>query len=415
MPSTYLKRHIDERIMTQAKGQSIGSTGDTELRRQEEAAARTAAKCERAHLRATQAPVSMGRSRASLKRKRKRQQLQTKADAVTVPAQQQQPLEVPNAPVGHSPPTASRAARGISCTLQVDPQDGKKHNSNVAAQTKATNLPQRSKPKKKKAKGSSGGGDFAGLEELNALSEKSFLSSLLKPVAGATRLDDKRGGSAKLLEIEARTQHKGREHNHHRERNHQDKSGSKKEKPAAVAVATAVDAKAQTTSRADTIETKSTPTAGHIRRTKGNPLHKTGVGGSSKHGTGTKGGGATSGTTVSTGVRHLGSGLFVRDLASGGYARRVVEGDTVQLTYVGRLSGSNKKFDRCSNPNKPFKFVVGAGEVVAGMDLGVRGMGKGGRRVITIPPRLGYGARSQPGIPGNSTLLFDVTVVRIGL
>ena len=401
--------------MTSAKGQSIGSTGDTELRRQEEAAARTAAKCERAHLRATQAPVSMGRSRASLKRKRKRQQKQTNGAAIAVPAQQQ-PSQVPAAPAARSPPLQPSVpgARGLSCTSTADPQDdGNRGPSSAAAHTNSAHVQKKGKLKKKKAKTKGGGGGFAELEELNAMSEKIFLSSLLKPVDGAGEREGRGNGSAKLLENEARAQYKGRE------QNQQSESRSTKKKQGVAAVAATVEAEAEAgappISRAAATKNNTPPIAGSSKRTKTATLPAKGAGGARKRGTGATGGGATSRTTVSTGVRHLGGGLFVRDLASGGHARRVAEGDTVQLTYVGRLSGSNKKFDRCSNPNKPFRFVVGAGEVVTGMDLGVRGMGKGGRRVITIPPRLGYGARSQPGIPGNSTLLFDVTVVRIGL
>ena len=61
---------------------------------------------------------------------------------------------------------------------------------------------------------------------------------------------------------------------------------------------------------------------------------------------------------------------------------------------------------------EPFKFKVGEGQVIKGMDIGVTGMAVGGERRVTIPAHLGYGKKgTPPDIPGNSTLVFDLKLI----
>lgn len=106
------------------------------------------------------------------------------------------------------------------------------------------------------------------------------------------------------------------------------------------------------------------------------------------------------------------SGLKFEDLAVGDGATAEV-GQRVFVHYTGWLTDGSK-FDSSVDRGQPFDFALGRGMVIRGWDEGVAGMQVGGKRKLTIPPQLGYGAQGAGGvIPPNATLVFEVELLDI--
>ena len=91
-------------------------------------------------------------------------------------------------------------------------------------------------------------------------------------------------------------------------------------------------------------------------------------------------------------------------------------GDILVMNYTGRLTDGTV-FDSNVDPKfghvSPFKFTLGAGDVIRGWDEGLLGMKIGEKKTLTIPPEKGYGSRGVGSIPPNSTLIFEVELLAI--
>jgi len=104
------------------------------------------------------------------------------------------------------------------------------------------------------------------------------------------------------------------------------------------------------------------------------------------------------------------SGLIIADILNG-EGDEASAGQTVTVNYTGTLEDGTQ-FDT-SIGRAPFSFPLGAGRVIKGWDEGVAGMKVGGKRKLVIPPELGYGSRNMGPIPANSTLIFEVELLKV--
>src|SRR3989344_85265 len=109
-----------------------------------------------------------------------------------------------------------------------------------------------------------------------------------------------------------------------------------------------------------------------------------------------------------------------------GTGDEALPGTLITVHYTGTLA-KGKKFDSSIDRGQPAQFPLGQGFIIRGWEEGLKGMKVGGKRKLTIPPELGYGmedlkdpagnvvldAEENPLIPGNSTLVFEVELLKV--
>jgi peptidylprolyl isomerase len=105
--------------------------------------------------------------------------------------------------------------------------------------------------------------------------------------------------------------------------------------------------------------------------------------------------------------------LLIEDVIVG-EGNEAKAGANVEVHYVGVAWSTQREFDASWNRGDTFEFRLGAGQVISGWDQGVAGMKVGGRRVLTIPPQMGYGSQGAGGvIKGGETLIFVVDLLNV--
>lgn len=102
-----------------------------------------------------------------------------------------------------------------------------------------------------------------------------------------------------------------------------------------------------------------------------------------------------------------------------GTGEAATPGSVVSVLYVGKLPDGTVFDSSAAHGNTPLTFTLGAQGLIPGFQIGVNGMKVGGERLLSIPPSLAYGAQDVKDsagkviIPANSTLVFDVQLVKV--
>lgn len=124
----------------------------------------------------------------------------------------------------------------------------------------------------------------------------------------------------------------------------------------------------------------------------------------------------TTNTPKSDGWKTLQGGLKYKDLKVGS-GRELKAKEGADVHYFGYLTDGTK-FDSSYDRGTPFTLnnrvgTSGGWSVIEGWKMGIPGMKEGGKRKLIVPAELGYGGRQQGNIPPNSTLVFEVELIRV--
>jgi FKBP-type peptidyl-prolyl cis-trans isomerase len=115
------------------------------------------------------------------------------------------------------------------------------------------------------------------------------------------------------------------------------------------------------------------------------------------------------------------SGLAIEEIKRGS-GKEAKDGSTLVVFYLAKEkveSGKNKRVHSTHQMGHPFSFKLGAGEVIKGWEEGLQGMQEGGHRRLTVPPHLGYGARTVANkdksivVGKNATVVYDVKLIEV--
>lgn len=89
------------------------------------------------------------------------------------------------------------------------------------------------------------------------------------------------------------------------------------------------------------------------------------------------------------------------------------QNSNVRVHYRGWVWSTRLEFDSSWTRGQPFEVQLGRNQLIAAWEQGIPGMKVGERRVLIVPPLLGYGSRLMQRIPANSTLIFTVDLLAV--
>ncbi len=103
--------------------------------------------------------------------------------------------------------------------------------------------------------------------------------------------------------------------------------------------------------------------------------------------------------------------LEVQEVLIGG-GKMAIAGSRVTLHYTARFTDGQILASSIIQ-GEPVQFVLGVGQVIEGWDKGIVNMREGGKRMITVPPEMGYGFIDYGPVPAGSTLIFEIDLLKV--
>jgi len=120
-------------------------------------------------------------------------------------------------------------------------------------------------------------------------------------------------------------------------------------------------------------------------------------------------------TLVLSDFKKTSSGIMYKIVKKGNGAKPL-QGETVVVNYSGYLLVDGKKvglkFDSSFDRNIPFSFKLGARQVISGWEISLADMQVGETRIVILPSNHAYGSRSAGKIPADSSLIFEITLIK---
>lgn len=109
------------------------------------------------------------------------------------------------------------------------------------------------------------------------------------------------------------------------------------------------------------------------------------------------------------------SGVQYKDIKVG-TGKETIVGRVVWIDYKGWVMPEMREFDNTITKKQPFNMLLGGKQICQGLDDGIKGMKEGGKRLLLIPPDLGFpkGSATTRIIPPGSTLKYEITLLQVG-
>ncbi|HPR91428.1 MAG TPA: FKBP-type peptidyl-prolyl cis-trans isomerase [Candidatus Paceibacterota bacterium] len=122
---------------------------------------------------------------------------------------------------------------------------------------------------------------------------------------------------------------------------------------------------------------------------------------------------ASSGIIIYLNSRPLSNKDMQAQLIKTGSGEEVKSGDKVSVLYKGSLADGTVFDESAKHNNEPLEFTVGSGQIIKGFDDAMIGMKVGDKKKITLTPDMAYGNQQVGNIPPNSTLIFEIELLKI--